>query len=412
MPPSRSRSRSSSRKRSKTGSRSKRPVWSNSVGTRYETSRWVNPTMGEGKTLWNNRTANTAEANACLSVALNAFSDATMQPRFPDGKASESVGMKYQMINEIEFTDKGTMEIIFFAGLNCCAAVRNCTSKSLGQTGSAANIAKTKIQRITNHVTGPVLKSGAQQVTMTQENERHVAKWRGVSYGMLLSLVNNSEENDGWWEACRITPSSDVNEYGCVLSPTGALGGTITTGITQPFDVYPVVPELTSSEMLNQASYCTGKLRNIHNVIFQLNPEYDERDFCDLAKVTTLQTEPLAIAETNPLDAENPPTGGGAFEAAKFAPNARIQDDSVDQFRDGSFDNIFIRIHGVDGSNGRSPSRLTMHSVMNQEIVYDEKALNAKFHQGSVLHTKHESIRGAMAAGQPANIMMKSKVYN
>ena len=376
-------------------------AWSNSVGSRYSPRTWVNPTLGEGKTLWNQKTANTPEATACLEVALNAFSDATMQPRFPDGKASESVGMKYQMINEVEQqANKGVMEIMFFPGLNGCTTVKNATSKSLGAVNSTANSALSKFQRVTNHVTGLTTLAADNAITFEQQAERHVAKWRGVSYAMLLSLVNNSEENDGWWEACRITMSSDVDEYMASLD--------ITPGVSsQPFNVFPDIPNLTSSEMLNSASYCTGKLRNIHNVLFQLNPEYEDHDFVDLTRKSELRLDPTPNSDIGqPFDTDTIIYKGNKLLSGS---SNRVNDESVSQFVDHTYDGIFIRIHGVEPNpaTGRSASRLTMHTVMNQEIVYDEKALNAKFHQPAVLHTGYGRIKGSPSAGQPADVQKR-----
>lgn len=403
MPPVKKRSSSKKRKGGYTR------AWSNSVGTRYENQYWINPTVGRGKSI-RNKAVSSAEATACMAVALNAFSDRTMQPRFPDGKASESVGMKYQMINEIEQARGEEIEIIFFPGLNTCVHIRGATSKSLGQVTSAPNQAQTKVQRITTHITGIVAPNSSDGsgtpdgVVMKQQNERAVAKWRIVSYGLLLSLVNNSEENDGWWEACRITVSNDAREY-------MVMADTANTTASQPFTFVPDVPRLTSSEMLNQASYTTGKLRNIHNVLFQLNPEFEDREFVDLADEVFIKTEnQLTDRAAYPLDDEDGPSNAGTatYGASKLLRqgvlSTRIQDEAVAQFIDTAFDAIYIKIHGVDDSTGRSPSRLTCHSVMNQEIVYDESALNAKFHQGSVYHHAHARIKGTPAAGQPNKV--------
>ena len=412
---------SSSRKKGSKSGGSR--AWSNSVGTRFRQQYWVNPTVGRGKSIRGNPVSSN-EATSCMAVALNAFSDKTMQPRFPDGKASESVGMKYQMINEIEYTRSGTMELIFFPGLNCCVHIKNATSKSLELETNQANTAPTKIQRVTNHITGAVtFQAGTPGsvpniVEMTQVTERAVAKWRVVSYGLLLSLVNNSEENDGWWEACRITPSNEMSDYFVSLATQDAAGDTpVGTTVVQPFNVFPHVPNLSSSEMLNQASYATGKLRNIHNVVFQLNPEYDDREFVDLAKRTLVNVDDVPAGDALagrtgwPLDADFGSLlnnygsaqghGGRRLTNNLSLQSNRVGDEIVSQFIDPAFDAIFIRIHGVGSSEGRSPSRLTMHSVMNQEIVYDEKALNAKFHQASVFHKSHEMIKGSPSAAQP-----------
>ena len=386
------------------GPRKRRATWSNSVGTRVQPRYWNNPTVGQGKDIRRDGRPTTLEAQDCLAVTIDAFSDKTMQPRVPDGKATESVGMKYQMINELEQMSNETLDILFFPGLNCCAHVKGGNSKSIS---ILQNAALTKIQRITSHVTGKVTLDGTTgEITFTQTAERAVAKWRLVSYGMLLSLVNNSEENDGWWEACRITASNDVHDYNVSLSvPSMEIAP-----IVQPINFFPKIPELSSSEMLNQGSYSTGKLRNIHNVTFQLNPEFDDRNFVDLTNCAKIDPGPTStlVSMGFPLDGKTPPKDAPDTNTYKgislsTAPKCnRVNDEVISQFIDNSFDSIFIRIHGVGASVvGRSPSRLTMHTVMNQEIVYDEKALNAKFHQGAVYHKLHDNVTGNAKAAQP-----------
>jgi hypothetical protein len=416
-------------------------AWSNSTGTRYERPEWTNPTIGRGKGIRAGGRDDSALGAKCLSVAINAFSDATQQPRFPDGKANESVGMKYQMINEIEAVTGGEIEILFFPGLNACILVKDAVSKSLGERSTFENSATTKLQRVENHVSGevrlelinptapaPQYSLDNLKVTFTQPEERMVAKWRAVSYGLLLSLVNNSEENDGWWEACRISPPADAREFAMSLIYPNLTVAQINTSpreftqfphITQPFNIFPVMPQISSSQMLNTPSYSTGKLRNIHNVIFQLNPDFGTHEFIDMNRSTTINGTSFfdqdVAAEGHPFDVDtaalgNPqqPRDNGAPLTALAAHKGitfgravpQIEDTPLDTFFDHTFDAIFIRIHGVDGKGGRSPSRLTMHSVMNQEIIYDEKAHNARFHQPSVYHRGHDKLKSSVSAAQ------------
>lgn len=388
-------------------------VWSNSVGTRVRPKAWVNPTVGTGASIRSGMERNTPYAKACMEVALNAFSRATKQPRFPDGKVTESIGLHYQMMNEIEAApgSSGNIDIIFFPGINACMTIRGATTPDLGPPTSPQNAALSKLQRVSNHVTGNVEIVG-DQLVFEQVPQLYVAKWRLVSAGCMFSLINNSEENDGWWEACRITPSSDIRDYGFSYSPMANPDDCY----GQPINVFHTIPQLTSSEMLNQSSYSTGKLRHINNVLFSLNPEYGDRDFIDLARRTEIELSPGAGANLTPvgmpLHGLIKPDGGLDYVGATFAATAstspRVNDEVISSLIDTTFDAIYIRIHGVDNSNGRNPSKLTMYTAMNHEIVYDEKAHNAKFHAGhAVYHDKHDQIKGEPYAAQ-SNLITSS----
>ena len=82
------------------GKKVKKQPWSNSVGTRFTQSRLNNPTVGYGNTNMRTRHLNSHDGLACKAVVMNAFSDATQQPRYPDGKASDSIGFRGQRISE------------------------------------------------------------------------------------------------------------------------------------------------------------------------------------------------------------------------------------------------------------------------------------------------------------------------
>lgn len=368
-----SRRRTTRRRTSYTRKRRRNTPWSNSVGTRYAQRALYNPTVGGGKRIRSRHSADTAEARACRSVVLNAFSDATQQPRFPDGKATESIGFRGQMITEVSQNTPGTIDLLFFAGINTCVVMSGADGTSLNDTQNAAPVKHMTLNRHCRADITSTAASGVTEVNVDQAASTMIAKWRVVSYGLLLSLVNNADENDGWWEAIRITPSNDKGDYVLAQRQVG------TDSVEdQPVALLHRMPALSSSQMLANQSYSTGKLRNIHNVTFQLNPEMNTHEFSDLSKIAKING--IAGGDLScPLDAnaneiDNPIT------LAEDAFN-RASSSHVDGWVDLQYDAIFIRIHGQNGTNGKAPSRLTCHTVMNQELVYDERSENQKFHQ-------------------------------
>jgi len=416
--------------------------WSNSVGTRYTPRFWVNPTVGQTSFMRGRNTWTTEEAQACLEVVKNAFSDATNQPRFPDGKASESIGYRGQMITEITQRGSETMDILFYCGVNTPLTITggNLTSVSDLQNTRVADKGGFSLMTLQNHVRGIFTRAndhgdniaGVQSWNIEQPNSVAIAKWRPVSYGLMLSLVNNAEENDGWWEACRVTVAQDKSMYGMSIyeafaqdtadppapapnqnaSPNPA-AAVPRDDPTRPLEFVHKHPTMSSSMMLQNQSYSTGKLRNIHHVVFQLNPELRTHEFNDLPKRTNVKGAKVgydtfrqnpnnnpAWTEGQRVDSDYTATADMGDDARNgfvdlgTEPNGkdRIEDEGYGSFLDTSFDAIYIRIHGNPGSeiNGaavRGPSRLTAHVVMNQELVYDETSENAKFHQaGSPNH--------------------------
>ena len=341
--------------------------WSNTVGTRGRSDYWRNPTIGGGTKILNARnTFNDWDALTSLKVVANPFSDATQQPRFPDGKASESIGFRGQMIGEFTQKDTTVCDILFFAGLNTCLVLEGVDASGLT---TAQNVPEVKHMSLQRHGRGTI---DATAKTITQNDSTMIAKWRPVSYGLHVSLVNNSDENDGWWEAVRMTPTTDGSAY--------TLADLLEGGFTEPDQAVTVlhnVPDLASSQMLANQSYSTGKLRNIHNVLFNLNPEMKEHEFNDLPKVLEFPSLGVAVSDGTVGIDQTITQGTNNYPVG----NSTALHSPVHAYVDTSYDMIFIRLHGRPASGGREASRFTCHTVMNQELIYDEKSENVKFHQ-------------------------------
>jgi len=253
-----------------------------------------------------------------LAVYRNAFSTATTNPKIPDGKAYHSSGVRLQAVKEFVNDTTTTMDFLLFPGINN------------GLIMAKANQTDGRYMPYPSHAVFTA--DGADQ--WNQNPETAIDKWRVVSQALKITLINNSDENDGWWEACRVQLSNSSAIKLDSVS-TGEIIGTIESPTELPgVDV--------ERQMVENPTYVTGKLRDIHRHIFQLSPQGSDHDFNELGAIMTGTTEQQRL------------------------------------LWDSNFDAIYIRVHGRTGTE--SPTRVMCHVVSNQEIVYDEAATLCRYH--------------------------------
>lgn len=280
-----------------------------------------------------------SKASGQLAVYRNAFSTATTNPKIPDGKAYHSSGVRLQAVKEFINDTTSTMDFLLFPGLNN------------GLIMAKANQDNGRYMPYASH---GVL-DGTAPGPYTQNSETAIDKWRVVSQALKITLINNSDENDGWWEAARVQLS---NSTPIIVDPvaTGNLVGTSTDLVTLPgVDV--------ERQMVENPTYVTGKLRDIHRHIFQLMPQGADHDFSELRGTTDgSQESALALWDQN-------------------------------------FDAIYIRIHGRTGAE--SPTRVMCHVVSNQEVVYDEAATLCRYHSETQFSTSFSRVKRAIVMASP-----------
>lgn len=384
--------------------------WSNSNGQGNTSGNkyWHNPTVGTGPHFLMKDRNKEMDANASMEVMRNAFSDATTQPRVPDGKTTESIGFRKKVMAEIEQDGSNPIEILFFAGLNACIVMRGGRLTASKEKGDLSQI---KYIRLEDHVTvSNNTPSDPMKIRWDQEDTYALCKWRPVSYGLLLSLVNSSDYNEGWWEAVRISLCDNMSTYNAIkerIIPTGGTGAVDKD--VQPLLVVPPIPDMSSNQMLSNQSYSTGKLRNISQIVFQLNPELKEHDFLRVH-------DKIAFDGVDPSTVENP--GIGPNNQALLLGQAQHNDQSADEeneyYRikpavnpepgyaantfdhlggaiDLSYDAILIRIHGLPGGDRRNGPRrgstVTALAVMNQELIYGDKSRMQTMHKATAFTT-------------------------
>lgn len=296
------------------------------------------------------------QANLLRNYA-DPFSLSVINPKIPDGKTNMSIGLRLQSVGEVQFGTSSITTFVVYAGFGCvCVANRqnnqilNTKSFPFEDHGQARAV----IDATTNVPTFEMVGQAAQ-----------TAQWRAVSVGVKLSLINNAEENDGWVESVRLHLNNDPSAF--ALQPIANADFLVDGGDRdQPAVLVPNTKapfnDQHTRNLANHPSYATCKLRNIHKIPFVLHPLNTDHDF-------SLVEPALKSSSTADLVAKK----GVAFN----------QNSSESKFLDGNldrnFDVLIIRVHGRSAAQGGTPTRLLVHTVSNQEIVYAEGSNMSRF---------------------------------
>jgi len=158
---------------------------------------------------------------------LNPFADNVDAPKIPDGGCAMSCGIRNQQVFGV--TNATAVSYIYFRpGISNPIMVweNGTTQGAITSAGSTAEF---------NWAT-PVTKLDC-------------VKWRCVSAGMKLQLINNDDTNQGYFEAVRLPGDIDHDP----------------------------------SRMIDNPSYVSGRLKDLHQYIFQLKPSDGDQDFVNNA---------------------------------------------------------------------------------------------------------------------------------
>ena len=274
-----------------------------------------------------------------LHVYHNPFSNATAQPKIPDGRCTQSLGMSFASRREVAvgaFNHDGTtnndnnmIQIVMFPGIDNGVVIYNTAATPV-------------VMPYDNHVRWTT--SGTGEVTIGQGSSETLSRWRLVSQAMNIALVNGAEQNDGWWEAIRFAGRRDTDAF--VFDTTNECirpkSSTSLTGV-------PGSDPIASSTMVQSVSYASGKLRDLHKIQFRLKALDLEHPFNMLrAQYAHESTATLALTEA--------------------------QNEFFEANVDPSHDMIVIRLHGHKqiGTVAESATRVRVHVTSNQELMYRE----------------------------------------
>jgi len=213
--------------------------------------------------------------------------------------------------------------------------------------------------------------------TLRQNNNgSNVTKWRVVSSGLKVALLNNAHDNDGWFECARIQVSLGHEDYTRYDAATGLVADVPSNGENR--FIAPILSRnantnacsvfgVDSTKLTELSSYRTGKLRDIHKYNFTLanTASGGKHDWVKM-------TEAYPVVN-----------GTGSFYS-QFA--GVDNSEFIEANRDPGMDVMIVRLHGRAGTaTNLAPSRVLVHSVHNLEVVYESGSTLSRFHSEGLL---------------------------
>jgi len=296
------------------------------------------------------------EVKSQLYTYHNPFSGTTSQPKIPDGKATHSLGFSTQSVSEI--ANGGgveTMHMLLFPGMTSCLVAEGAFQSDQGRTYYIPNFSRS----------GTVNWSGVAggSTDFTVVNNEGYAKWRCVSVGMQLKLLNSVEEDDGWWEACRINEAMQPSDWYLTTTDNGnTVSSALGNGAVAPV---ALTKDLANREIANEPTYMTGLLRDLHRVQFECHPTVDEHDFQVMREPLDIKQDQITFSTIR----QEAVLAGGSPEVYQLLEN----------YVDFSHDMVYVRLHCRPRSADSTGSRFHVNLVSNQEIIYDTNDRLARY---------------------------------
>lgn len=195
-----------------------------------------------------------------------------------------------------------------------------------------------------------------------------ISRWRCVSHGLQLKLLNASDEDDGWWEAIRVKQMANGGDYNLEATSGG-----------NSFFPVPMLADLRNQQLSNDQTYSTGLLRDLYKVQFNCLQKDDEVDFIEMEDPLNVTADAMAMGSLLT----------GSFAVSGHPDNVEMAK-AASQVVPTAYDMVYIRLHCKD--QGTGGSRLHYNCMSNQELVYEDGKREARY------MTKTESIgSGAMS---------------
>lgn len=321
-----------------------------------------------------------------LHVYHNPFAGATQQPKIPDGKASSSLGYSTQSVYTIgNSSTQDVLHVLLFPGLSGSVIV-NGDPVFNGDQISVAGSGREYVLEPDNGSGQGVIDFSAATAsgTFTISSTDDIAYWRTVSSGLQVKLLNSQEQDDGWWEACRVVVPKDYQDW--TLTTNGDLL-TPARGTLAPIGL---IDDLATRAISNDSSYSTGLLRDLHRVQFETHPVKDFHDFINPVKdfSITTPTDGVYTGTVQELRANTPTAKWNQF---------------IDSSIDMGHDMVYLRLHCRPEASGGS--QFHFNTVRNLEFQYE---VQSSFNQ---FETNCHDIEGAMDAHTDAKKKNKASAH-
>ena len=287
-----------------------------------------------------------------MSVASSNMSVNSNQPKIKDQKASASMGARRNLVYEVDFKTESIMD--FFISPRYDQPIEAIGATQDGQTPTRITV---QMPFKDNHPIAKAYVVGDAPEKIKTDPASEISKIRMVAQETKFTVVNAADDNDGWFEAVRLTPHKDAKTYltnqnsgnegtphGYTASPRENCFGNRDYNdgaIWQP-------------NMSAKSGYVTGKLRNLHRLIWTNKRVTRECEFKDLPLNMLVGADAV---DPEMVDQQTNSTANVAFH-------------------DWDYDVIWVRIHGkkapaTDGCC--SATKIMVHLIQGVECVFGEQ---------------------------------------
>jgi hypothetical protein len=328
-----------------------------------------------------------------------------LSPRIPDGSVATSLAHRYQNVTTIAVPAGSVSHILMFPGLNGGIFHFNNTASNtdIGNVG-APNVvnysgSEEKLRlglssgsNTMNFTTTDIAGAGA--AIKDYDNfeignyylESDQAQWRVVSQGCRLALLNTDEQNDGWFESCRIPVGTKASDYmvhfpsntlhainrGADANSTEVAVGSISTTTSTPCFCPSVQAlfDLVTKNLAESDGYAAAPLKMIGAALWTLLPYKESMEFRQLDAQYKVDAKEARAAPG--YSSMTFPTNNGVgvqngnpigFE---FSDGSKAGKRMTEQLMDLSRDMVYLRIHAGE----THAKTLLLTHVANHEVVY------------------------------------------
>ncbi|UNI72602.1 MAG: capsid protein [Avonheates virus SG_4_10] len=306
--------------------------------------------------------SNTAhEVKNQLHVYHNPFSEATSQPKIPDGAAVRSLGVHHQNVRE--YAGQGILHMLMFPGMSSTLVL-----SSSNDPTSQYSLGRDYVIPGFAGVNGPNWSNFSDATSAMLVSQRdNYSHWRLVSAGLQLKLLNSQEEDDGWWESIRLTREHNHEDW--FLTTEENSTNNDTDGTIAPVGLISQegAADVRTLSLADESTYATGLLRDLHRIQFELHGVTGDHNFIKMRDDVRVQG-----AAINEGDEGTDGTYDLTFNAG-FDDTMEL----IDHFVDTSYDMIYIRLHCRNDS--ATPSRFHVNSVMNHEVIFDARERESRY---------------------------------
>lgn len=303
--------------------------------------------------------------------------------QIPDGALTHSMPIKHRDVFELDSRQAGGLRqpimILLYAGLDGgCIWADNAFGNDMKYRWytNDSNFTGTRPETELAEGVGDRYRA----LYWELKNSGSYAKWRHISTSLRLNLINNFDDNDGWWDCARFNVPLNTANWEIKGESQNLLTDLAAGKNYRVQPRYDLVAQMFSDLNADQKSYNVGPLRDIHKYQFTLAHLEQDHEVIDLKEYYSFDgtndvDDPEDISSKKPADFRdlrfNADTGVDWPETpkpfAKAAPNGtKFIEDMISQ----SFDMIMIRIFPTSKQN--SNSLLIGDLMSHREVVYTQ----------------------------------------